>query len=115
MKPVAILQHDPLQSPGYLSRFLDDAGIAWQLFRPAEGDDVPCSSRCFSGIVVLGSDRSVNDPLPWVERELRLARDAVSCDVPMLGPCFGGQLLALRSAPPSTETPSPTSAGAGCA
>ena len=94
MKPVAIFQHDPLQRPGYLLRFLDEVGIASRIIRSSEGDDVPRSARCFSGLVFLGSDASVNDPLPWVERELRLVGDAIASDVPVLGHCFGGQLLA---------------------
>jgi GMP synthase (glutamine-hydrolysing) len=94
MKPVAIFQHDPLQRPGFLLRFLDEAGIASRVIRPTEGDDVPRAARSFSGLVFLGSDFSVNDRLPWIERELRLAGDAVACDIPVLGHCFGGQLLA---------------------
>jgi GMP synthase (glutamine-hydrolysing) len=94
MKTIAILQHDPLQHPGYLLQFLDEAGIASQVIRACDGDDVPATAAPFSGIVVLGSDSSVNDPLTWVERELRLVKDAVASDVPVLGHCFGGQLLA---------------------
>lgn len=94
MKPVAIFQHDPLQRPGYLLRFLDDVGVPSRIIRPSDGDDVPASAGCFSGIVLLGSDASVNDPTPWIERELRLTRDAVARDIPVLGHCFGGQLLA---------------------
>jgi GMP synthase (glutamine-hydrolysing) len=94
MKPIAILQHDPLQRPGYLLDFLDEHIVPARVIRPSEGDDVPRSSRFFSGIVFLGSDASVNDSDPWIERELRLAGDAVACDVPVLGHCFGAQLLA---------------------
>jgi GMP synthase (glutamine-hydrolysing) len=94
MKPVAIFQHDPLQRPGYLLRFLDQAGIPSRIVRPCEGDDVPRSARFFAGMVFLGSDASVNDRLPWIEREQRLVGDAIACDVPVLGHCFGGQLLA---------------------
>jgi GMP synthase (glutamine-hydrolysing) len=94
MKPVAIFQHDPLQRPGYLLRFLDEAGIPSRIVRPAEGDDMPRSARFFSGMVFLGSDCSVNDEIPWIQRERRLAAEAVACDVPVLGHCFGGQLLA---------------------
>ncbi len=36
----------------------------------------------------------MNDSAPWIERELRLAGDAVARDVPVLGHCFGAQLLA---------------------
>ena len=94
MKPVAIFQHDPLQRPGYLLRYLDEVGIPSQIVRPSEGDDVPRSARGFSGLVFLGSDASVNDPVPWISAELALTRDAVASDVPVLGHCFGGQLLA---------------------
>lgn len=94
MKPIAIFQHDPLQRPGYLLEFLDEMGVPARVLRPCEGDDIPRTSRFFSGIVVLGSDESVNDPALWIERELRLVKDAVACDVPVLGHCFGGQLMA---------------------
>ena len=94
MKPIAIFQHDPLQRPGYLLEFLDEHRIPAEVLRPCEGDDVPRSSRVFSGIAFLGSDASVNDSAPWIERELRLAGDAVARDVPVLGHCFGAQLLA---------------------
>lgn len=43
----------------------------------------------------LGSNCSVNDPLPWIERERQLVRDALLRDIPVLGHCFGGQLLAI--------------------
>ncbi len=94
MKPVAIFQHDPLQRPGYLLQFLDEIGIPSRVIRVHQGDDVPRSARFFSGVVFLGSDASVNDRLPWIEREQRLVGDALACDVPVLGHCFGAQLLA---------------------
>jgi GMP synthase-like glutamine amidotransferase len=37
---------------------------------------------------------SVNDDLPWVIPALELVRDAVRKDVPVLGHCLGGQLMA---------------------
>jgi GMP synthase-like glutamine amidotransferase len=94
MKPIAIFQHDPLQRPGYLLQFLDELAIPSRVIHPSEGDDVPRSARFFSGIALLGSDASVNDAAPWIGRELRLAGDAIACDIPVLGHCFGGQLMA---------------------
>ena len=94
MKPIAIFQHDPLQRPGYLLQFLDELGLPSRVIRATEGDDVPRSARFFSGIVLLGSEASVNDATPWIERELRLTGDAIACDIPALGHCFGGQLMA---------------------
>jgi GMP synthase-like glutamine amidotransferase len=46
-------------------------------------------------IVSLGSDASAyDDSVPWLGGELQLMAEAVAADVPLLGICFGGQLLA---------------------
>jgi GMP synthase-like glutamine amidotransferase len=95
MDPVAILQHEPHQGPGYLLNFLRERGIPYRIFQGAAGEPLPRSAAGFSGLVVLGSERSVNDEhLPWVAAELALLRDALARGVPVLGHCFGGQLLA---------------------
>jgi GMP synthase-like glutamine amidotransferase len=94
MKPIAILQHDPLQRPGCLLQYLDELAIPARVLHPCAGDDVPRSSRFFAGIVALGSDRSANDGAAWIERELRLVGDAIAADVPVLGHCFGARLMA---------------------
>ena len=94
MKPVALLQHDKTQRPGYLLAHLEEIGVTTRTFFPEEGDDVPRLARDFSGIVLLGSNRSVNDGLPWMRDEARLVRNALHADVPLLGHCFGAQMMA---------------------
>jgi len=42
----------------------------------------------------MGGPMSVNDDLPWIIPALELVRDAVRKDVPVLGHCLGGQLMA---------------------
>ena len=37
---------------------------------------------------------SVNDDLPWIAPALELVREAVRKDVPVIGHCLGGQLMA---------------------
>lgn len=58
------------------------------------GRPVPRSARAFSGLVFMGGPMSVNDDLPWINPALRLIGDAVRQDVPVLGHCLGGQLMA---------------------
>lgn len=94
MNPVAILQHESSQGPGFLLDFLRQHDIPFQRFQPAAGEPLPRQAAHHSGLVVLGSNRSANDALPWVAAELALLRDAVQHDVPVLGHCFGAQLLA---------------------
>jgi len=93
MNPVAILQHEPSQGPGYLTEFMRHQGIPVVVFQASQGD-LPRLAGDYSGIVVLGSNRSVNDGLAWIEAELALVQQAIARDVPVLGHCFGGQLLA---------------------
>lgn len=48
----------------------------------------------FAGLCFMGGEMSVNDPLPWLEAELALIRRAVMQDIPVIGHCLGGQLMA---------------------
>ena len=93
MKPVAIFRQSPAEGPGYLSTFLDSHHIPWQLIKIDAGEDPPSRINQFSGLVFMGGSMSVNDDLPWIGSELKLIRQAVSSDIPLLGHCFGGQLI----------------------
>ncbi len=93
MNPIAIFRHISIEGPGYLAEFLDARDIPWQLIAIDAGDDMPLSSKDYSGLVFMGGPMSVNDDLPWIAQELALIRDAVARDVPVLGHCLGGQLM----------------------
>lgn len=93
MKPIAVFQHSPLVGPGHFASFLDARKLGWELIRIDRGEPVPDASTAFAGLCFLGGEMSVNDPLPWIEAELRLIRDAVREDVPVIGHCLGGQLM----------------------
>ncbi|MFM9911920.1 MAG: type 1 glutamine amidotransferase [Methylophilaceae bacterium] len=94
MKPIAIFRYIPHENPGYLADFLDAHGLDWQLIRIDAGDAVPSSVNDFSGLVFMGGPMSVNDELPWIPQLLNLIREAVAADIPVLGHCLGGQLMA---------------------
>ena len=59
-----------------------------------QGEAVPRDARRFSGLCFMGGPMSVNDELPWIIPALELIREAVRKDVPVLGHCLGGQLMA---------------------
>ena len=105
MKPVAIFRHAPSEGPGYFASYLERKAIDWRLVPLDEGRAVPRSARGFAGLVFMGGPMSVNDDRPWIIPALRLIADAVRQDVPVLGHCLGGQLLArafggeVRAAP----------------
>ncbi|HEY4660265.1 MAG TPA: type 1 glutamine amidotransferase [Terriglobales bacterium] len=94
MQPVAIFRHWPTEGPGYFATYLESADIPWRLVALDEGEAVPLRAGDFSGIAFMGGPMSVNDDLPWIAPVLDLIRSAVAADVPVLGHCLGGQLMA---------------------
>ncbi|MEQ1629489.1 MAG: type 1 glutamine amidotransferase [Gallionella sp.] len=94
MKPIAIFRHVAVEGPGYLGEFLTARNIPWQLIAIDAHDPMPGTASAFSGLVFMGGPMSVNDELPWIPQSLALIREAVALDIPVLGHCLGGQLIA---------------------
>ena len=94
MKPIAIFRHVAVEGPGYLGEFLTARNIPWQLIAIDAHDPMPGSAAAFSGLVFMGGPMSVNDDLAWIPQSLALIREAVTLDIPVLGHCLGGQLMA---------------------
>jgi GMP synthase-like glutamine amidotransferase len=94
VRPVAIFRHSATEGPGYVATYLDARRIPWQLLKVDAGDAVPVDPQAWAGLVFMGGPMSVNDDLGWVRDELSLVRRAVEADVPTLGHCLGGQLIA---------------------
>lgn len=89
-----VIQHEQPTPGGYVSQWLEERGAEQDVLRiDAEGRDV--DPREFDMVVSLGSEfAAYDDSIPWLEREKRLLLESVQADVPVLGICFGGQLLA---------------------
>ena len=94
MKPVAVFRHSPTEGPGYFATYLESRDLPWRLVALDQDEAVPSRPEDFSGLVFMGGPMSVNDDLPWIAPVLELIRKAVAADVPVLGHCLGGQLMA---------------------
>ncbi|KAF0101321.1 MAG: glutamine amidotransferase class-I [bacterium] len=94
MKPIAIFRHAASEGPGHFARVIEARQLPWRLIAIDAGDAVPARPDGFSGLVFMGGPMSVNDPLPWIPPLLELIRAAVARDIPVLGHCLGGQLIA---------------------
>ena len=89
-----ILQHEDSTPPGLISEWLGEHGAVVDTFR-IDLEDREVDPIDYDLIVSLGSEfAAFDDTKPFVAREAALMRRAVDADVPVLGLCFGGQLLA---------------------
>lgn len=57
-------------------------------------DDLPGRPEDWDGIVITGSPAMVSDREPWSEQTASWLADAVRAETPVLGVCYGHQLLA---------------------
>lgn len=81
--------------PAMFRRLLSaaDPGLAFTTVRVVAGE-MPAAPRDADGWIVTGSRHGVYDGLPWIEPLEAFLRDCVAARVPVVGICFGHQLLA---------------------
>lgn len=77
----------------WFRRGLELAPAQTRCVRVDRGAQLP-PPRSVSGVVVTGSGAMVTDRLEWSETTARWLRRAVDADIPLLGVCYGHQLLA---------------------
>jgi GMP synthase (glutamine-hydrolysing) len=90
-----IIQNDPEVPPGLVGKELDRLGVAWSAVRPDLGEPLPDISAT-QAVIVLGGSMGANDDRkhPFLVELKSFIRELVAKDIPYLGICLGGQLLA---------------------
>jgi len=79
--------------PDWFRRGLALPHAAIEVLRVQSGDPLP-PPRAFAGVVVTGSSAMVSERHPWSESAAEWLRATVAAEVPVLGICYGHQLLA---------------------
>ena len=89
-----IVEHERATPGGLVYDWLDDYDAEVEELR-IDVEEREVDPAGYDLIVPLGSEfAAYDDTIPWIEREKRLLERATEADVPVLGICFGGQLLA---------------------
>jgi len=89
-----VLQHEQPTPGGLILDWLDEKGAQIDLHR-IDVEDRRIEPGDHDVIVSLGSEfAAFDDAVDWIPKEMDLLRRASEHDVPVLGICFGGQLLA---------------------
>ncbi|SDJ12715.1 GMP synthase-Glutamine amidotransferase [Frankineae bacterium MT45] len=100
--PVLVVQNDPTDPLGPLGDWLTAAGLTLDLRRPyrtEEAEQLPATLADHAALLVLGGEMGALDDevAPWLPALRALLTSAVQDEVPALGICLGGQLLAAAT------------------
>ena len=107
MKPVLILQHQLPENAAYLTTWLERNRILYQVVNAGAGELFPASIEPYSALAVMGGGMSANDPLPSNRQAEILILQAMYRDLPVVGHCLGGQLMARALGGVVTDSPQP--------
>ncbi len=95
MSRLLVIEHDPDAPAGLLAGWAGQRGLAVHTIRLHVADPLPAAASACDAAVVLGSEQTAyDDAVPWLRAELGFVERLLAADVPVLGICFGGQVLA---------------------
>jgi len=105
-----VVQPVDICGPGLIKDELEKAGWRFDI-RPMEkpGSGLPGDLKCFDALIILGGPMNVYEEelYPYLTQVDRLIKEAVDTDLPVLGACLGGQLIAKALGAPVTGNPVP--------
>lgn len=75
-------------------------GVPFSSFRAPDGR-LPGLEEGFTHFILTGSEASIMEREAWVDAEVEFVQEALNLDFPILGSCYGHQLLALAMRGPA--------------
>ncbi|MGL4318008.1 MAG: type 1 glutamine amidotransferase [Pseudomonas sp.] len=94
MTDILILTHVDYCAPGHLAAVLAEQGLDFTIVRADLGELDGYDLDRPRAVAVMGGPMSVNDPLPWIGAEVAALQHFIRRDIPIIGHCLGGQLIA---------------------
>lgn len=89
---VLTIQNTKIETLGNLNKLFESDGYMIKTINIGN-DVIPKEAKKYAAIVILGGYMSVNDDLPYLQREQQLIRNARENKIPVLGICLGSQLI----------------------
>ena len=106
-RPVLVLQNLTPDGPGFLGTWLRAQGVAFDVLNTEAGQAYPTSIAPYRALALMGGEMSANDDLPSLRAAERLILQAMDADIPVIGHCLGGQLMARALGAKVLASPAP--------
>lgn len=89
------LEHAPYEDPVYITRWLANRSLEVNHIRLYRGDPLPDLSDV-GFLLIMGGPMNIyeEDKYPWIIEEKSFIKNAIFAEIPILGICLGGQLIA---------------------
>ena len=107
MKPVLILENQLPEKRAYLGTWLEANNIPHEVFNAETHKEFPSSMNDYSALAIMGGAMSVNDPYYTHRQAEVLILQCMYKDIPVIGHCLGGQLIAKALGAKVDRSPSP--------
>ncbi len=96
---IVVFQHGDRVGPGRFGVTFRDHGFTLDIRRldlpaAAGGRPVPKDYDNVDGVLALGGEQNIGDPLPWLAEEAAFIKGAHERQLPVIGICLGAQLIA---------------------
>lgn len=95
-RPILILQNCGIESAGLILPALDTLNHKWEMIQTYAGDPIPDVDE-YKGVICLGCPESANEytTLDFLGGVYQTVERTLKLELPYLGICCGGQILAL--------------------
>ena len=93
---ILIIKHVLIEGPGIIGEFFDNTEYKTRTIELEKNDRIPLTLKDVEAIIVLGGPMNVYEEkkYPFLKDEDKLLKDAIKNNLPILGICLGGQLIA---------------------
>lgn len=105
MQPILVIQNSHNDGPGLFETFAQERAYPLQVIRRFAADRLPADMTLHRGLCILGSPASANDDQADFRHMEQLILDARARRRPVIGHCFGGQILSRALGGSITRAP----------